>query len=242
MSGDPFYSVKDEILGLSTKLNSEFSRFEALSSRSADSVALLTSIKQQISVVDKYCKDLSQTILIVENNRVRFPSISENELNSRKLFVTEVKKQLNSYQQQLIRSSMKTVNENRRDLIYQGSAGRSSKFTSTISSQLNPKPADYVSANQNQQQTLIKQQDLVLEDMETSLARLAGIGEVINIEFIDQGKMLNQLDSGLDETQGNMKIVLNKMDKLLKTSNRGRICCIIGLFFLIILFIILIIK
>jgi len=237
MSRDPFYSVKDKVVGLLTKLRSDFSRFESLSSRSGEFTPLLNQLKQQISAIDTDCKDLAQTIVIVESNRARFPSISENELNSRKQFVSESQQQLNSYQEQLRRSAQKAAGDNRRDLM---APGQSSRFNSAAAQQVNREQDDYVSSAQNQQQALMKQQDLVLDDMDGALARLANINEDINTELTEQGQMLDQLDGSIDEAQGSMNIVLKKMDKLLKTSDRGRICCIIALFFLAILLIIII--
>lgn len=52
---------------------------------------------------------------------------------------------------------------------------------------------------------------------------------------------LTELDEDLDTAGATMQTVLKKMDKLLKTSDKGRICIIIVLFILaIILFFVII--
>ena len=80
----------------------------------------------------------------------------------------------------------------------------------------------------------------MLEDMDAALARLGNISNDINAELVEQDAMLNEMDASMDEAQGNFGIVLKKMDKLLATSDRGRICCIIGLFGLAVLLLIII--
>jgi len=237
MSRDPFYSVKDKVVGLLSKLKVDFSRFDSLTSRSPEYNSLQTSIRQQLDAIDTDCKDLAQTIVIVESNRPRFPQITEQELNSRKGFVSETQAALQAYREQLRRSATKQSNENRRDLMQ---PGQQSRFTSAASSQVNREQDDYVSSAQSQQQALVKQQDLVLDDMEGALMRLGNIGDDIETELKEQDLMLTEVDENMDTAQGNMNLVLKKMDKLLKTSDRGRICCVIGLFFLAILLVILI--
>ena len=236
-SRDPFYAVKDKVQNSLTKVRADFSRFDSLSTRSADYATLLGQLRQQVNGIETDVKDLAQTIVIVEQNRVRFTSISDEELASRKAFVDTTKQSLATYTSTLRSAQNKLNNDNRKDLM---PAAGPSRFSSAAATSGNREQDDYVSSAAQQQQTLIKQQDVVLEDMDAALARLSNISNDINAELVEQDAMLNELDSGMDEAQGNMNIVLKKMDKLLKTSDRGRICCIIGLFFLVVLLLILI--
>lgn len=238
-SRDPFYSVKDKVVGNLTRLRSDFARFDTLSARSADYSSLSNSLKQQITAIETDCKDLAQTIVIVETNRVRFSSISDAELNSRKSFVSETQATLRGYSDQLKRAQAKVGAESRRDLMQAGQ--QNSRFSGAVNSQSSREQDDYVSSAKQQQAQLINQQDVVLEDMDAALARLKDISNDINSELIEQDQMLNDVDDSLDTAQGNMDLVLKKMDKLLATSDRGRICCVIGLFFIAVILIIIII-
>ena len=236
-SRDPFYAVKDKVQASLTKARADFSRFDSLSTRSADYATLLAQLRQQVTAIETDVKDLAQTIVIVETNRVRFTSISDDELNSRKGFVDATKATLATYTSTLRSAQNKLNNDNRKDLM---PAAGPSRFSSAAQSSGSREQDDFVSSSQQQQQTLIRQQDVVLEDMDAALARLGNISNDINAELVEQDAMLNELDDGMDEAQGNMNIALKKMDKLLKTSDRGRICCIVGLFFLAVLLLILI--
>jgi len=239
MSRDPFYSVKDKVQNLLTKLRTDFSRLETLSTRSADFSSLTASLRTQLSTIEVDVNDLAQTIVIVEQNRQRFPSISQQELDGRKGFVNETKSTLSNYADTLKRLQQKAANEQRKALM--DSTSSSSRFSSAASSSHGKESDDYVNNASSQQAQLYKQQDVVLDDMDAALARLGNISNDINSELVEQDAMLNEMDAEMDDAQGNMNVVLKKMDKLLKSSDKGRICCIIGLFCLCLLLLFLII-
>lgn len=46
---------------------------------------------------------------------------------------------------------------------------------------------------------------------------------------------LEEFDNELDDTQSQMNMVLKKIDKLLKSSDKGRLCCIVVLFIIAII-------
>ena len=237
-SRDPFYAVKDKVQASLLRVRSDFSRFDSLSTRSADYATLLASLRQSVTGIETDVKDLAQTIVIVEQNRARFTSISDDELAGRKQFVDSTRATLATYTSTLRTAQNKLNNDNRKELM--PAAAGASRFSSAAQQSGTREQDDYVSSAAQQQQQLIRQQDVVLEDMDAALARLGNISNDINAELVEQDAMLNELDTGMDEAQGNFNIALKKMDKLLKTSDRGRICCIIGLFFLAILLLILI--
>jgi len=245
MSRDPFYAVKDKVSGLLVKLKADYDRFNSVSPHSADYATLSNSLRQQVSAIDTDCKDLGQTIIIVEQNRSRFPTISDTELSSRRSFVSTTLTTLATYNAELRRSAQRAANDNRKQLMQPthntASSSSQSRFSQAASSQRDREQDDYVASASQQQQTLIKQQDVVLDDMDQALARLGNISNDINAELVEQDAMLNEMDSQMDEAQGNFGIVLKKMDKLLMTSDRGRICCILGLFFVAVILIIIIV-
>jgi len=233
---DPFYSVKDKIVTNLTKFRDDFQRFESLSTRSTDYATLSASLKSTLSAIEADVKDLNQTIAIVESNRARFTQISNEELESRRAFVNETKSTLASYKNSRLLSAQAV----HRDLV-SNVGHQNSRFTRAIDYQTNREGDDYVNSSASQQQTLIKQQDSVLDSMDDALKRLSDISVDINSSLEEQQQMLTETDESLDSAQLNMNFVLKKMDKLLKTSDRGRICCVIGLFFLAIILVIIIV-
>jgi hypothetical protein len=227
------------VTGLLGTLKADFGRWETLSTRSADYGTLLASLRQQVSAIDTDCKDLAQTCVIVEQNRARFPSISDAELASRRAFVSSSVSTLSAYSEALRRAQQRLAADARRDLM--PGSGSASRFSSAASTAGSREQDDVVASASQQQQSLVKQQDVVLEDMDAALARLGNISNDINAELVEQDAMLNEMDSQMDEAQGNFAVVLKKMDKMLMTSDRGRICCILALFAVAVILLVVII-
>jgi len=232
-SRDPFYSVKDKVTGLVNKLRSDFSTFATLSTRSSDFQSLSAQLKQQLSAVEVDLNDLAQTIIIVEQNRPRFPSITEAELNIRKQFVNETKSALQTWNDQLKRAINKSTAEQRRALMDQPST--SNRFSGAMNNASTRAGDDFVSSSAQQQAQLYKQQDVVLEDMDAALARLSNISQDITSELVEQDHMLTEVDESMDEAKGSMNNVIKKMDKLLGQSDKGRYCCIATLVVVVII-------
>jgi syntaxin 6 len=227
MSRDPFYAVKDKVSDSLNRVNVDITSLSSLSNRSAGFNTLAASVKSTLSTIEGNLNDLSQTIVIVEKHRARFANITDDELENRRQYVRDTQEKLNEFQSTLRQLQQKSQVDTRANLVAQSS---NSRFSAGIASNNNREQDDFVQAAHSQQQTLINKQDIVLEDMEHALARLGNLSNDIQTELITQGDMLNELDESMDEAQGQMNIVLKKMDKILKTSDRGRICCIIGLF------------
>jgi hypothetical protein len=258
MSGsirDPFYSVKDKVNGLISQLRSDVEAWEKLSSSSPDYATITQSIKHQVKAINIDVNDLSQTILIVEQNRSRFPGIDDRELDSRKNFVTEMNGLLAAYKQQLHKAKQRMdkekqpadgSNNTRRQLLNKdvsssGGAKGKSRFDSAIANESNRERDDYVDNMRQSQLTVEQKQDEVLGGMSEALGRLMNLSEDINVELKTHEQMLNELDDNMGEAQDRMQVVLKKLDKLLKSSDKGRLCCIVILFFLAILLFFLII-
>ena len=235
-------SLLSKVEVLQQTLRSDFSIFEKLRPSSPDFASTAKSLKQQILAINVDVADLSQTIAIVENNRDKFPTISDEELDSRRTFVTQTKQELQALIDVLKKAKDKQANANRQQLMENQSSSRnSSKFSEAAEKQNRNQHDEYINNERQAHTQMVAQQDEVLGDMSVALSRLQVMSQDINTELVEQGEMINDLDGDLDSAQLNMNVVMKKLDKLLKTSDKGRICCIfilvgiaILLFFLII--------
>jgi len=89
---------------------------------------------------------------------------------------------------------------------------------------------DIVLARKQQQKAIEAEQDEVLDDMAGALERLKGTTVEIEGTLVKQKDLIEDLDSGMNSAQSNMEVVTKKLSKLLGTSDRGRLCCIVMLF------------
>lgn len=231
---DPFYAVKDKVQASLLELRGTISRAEELlksGAQSAEIEPVLGSARADMSQIHIDVKDLSQTITIVEENRPRFPSIDNRELDSRRGFVTDAKTSLSQYDEHIKKISQKAAqaNNQRKQLLSDHS---SSRFASSANAEADRGNDDFVQSSRQSALELEKQQDLVMDDMSHALDRLHGIGTTINQQLEESKHALNGLDDDLDEAKLSMDNALRKMEKLLKSSDKGRLCLILVLFIL----------
>src|SRR4051812_30050242 len=94
---DPFYAVKEKVQTSLNDLQRTIQRAEStlgLGGQREEVDPILSQARTDMSQIHIDVKDLSQTITIVEENRSRFPSIDNRELDSRRAFVTDAKTSL----------------------------------------------------------------------------------------------------------------------------------------------------
>lgn len=248
---DPFYSVKDKVQTSIGTLRPEFEEWERMSLKSPDYPAVTKQIRSSISGIKEDLNDLQETIKIVEENRGRFPSIDDRELDSRKEFVVQTRGILNGYESQIRKAKQKTDAEIRRQVTGKANmggagagangAGKGGRFGAAMEAEDTREKDDYVSSVRSAQSQIEVKQDVILEDMSKVLERLHNLGDDINTELNTHKSMLDELEGEMDEAQGNMNMVMKKMEKLLNSSDKGRLCCIAILFFVALILLIAIV-
>jgi syntaxin 6 len=258
---DPFYSVKDKVQLLLQQLTADIPQWSALAVTSPDWQQQTQQIKSKLKSTMIDLNDLSQTIAIVETNRSRFTSISDRELDSRRTFVAETRTQCQQWaelvkdrQKQYVRhqatinqqssnssSNATTATGARSTAKYSGASAAAAADAQSRAAASSSTNDEFVNRSQTTHQSLVAQQDDVLVDMSDALSRLQNLSEDINKDLYEHKEMLDEMDAELDEAQGNMGVVLRKLDKLLKSSDKGRICCIFVLLGIALLLLLLII-
>ena len=214
-------------------------------------------------------------------NRARFPSIDNRELDSRRGFVTDAKTSLSQSDEHIKRISQKASQAGNKRKVRRESAGDQSallclhcaclplplgtalnrwvaalllslvarcpapllqqllhdtpggsRFQSSANAEAGRGNDEFVHSSRQSALAMEAQQDVVMDDMAHALDRLTGIGQTINQQLVESEHQLGGLDEDLDTAQLSMDNALRKMDKLLKSSDKGRLCLIVVLFIL----------
>jgi syntaxin 6 len=170
--------------------------------------------------------DLQKTITIVESHRTRFAHIDDAELASRRAFVTDVGATIDETEARL--DSPQTRRKLDADKRIRSISALDGKTSSGGGGKRrgDDKAKSLLESKQQQQQLLERKQDVVLDDMSSALSRLTDMSTGINEELTTQGAMLSEFDDELDETASTMAGVQARLEKLLGTSDKGRLCCI----------------
>lgn len=238
---DPFYVVRDKVQLLVATLRKDFEKWKDVlentnTAENADFLTLSQSIKDGLSTVKVDLLDLQQTVTIVESKRSRFKDIDDEELESRQRFCNEIAALLQGVGDEL--GSPRVAKKVEKD---QRAKNNTRKAGARLDRVNRSEGQGYVEGQRQQQQQMEQKQDVVLDDMSAALGRLGDVSSTINTELATQADMLDDFHSEMDEAEANMSVVMKKMTKLLGTSDKGRLCCIFGLFGLAVFLLMLII-
>mmetsp|Transcript_1832 Transcript_1832/g.2134 ORF Transcript_1832/g.2134 Transcript_1832/m.2134 type:complete len:271 (+) Transcript_1832:161-973(+) len=232
-SEDPFYGFLDELWSRIQATQAKTQKWSRVL-ESANTAQHPTfredhkSLKQEVSQLLTNVQELEEVVYRIETNRANFPHISDEEVLSRKNSVVDMKKHVNAMKITL--TSQKTVNKMRQDeqaaLKAKNGPAEMEMSVRNQSAKIN---SNFVAHQQQQQELIIQEQDGHLDDLHQSASRLNVLAENIHDEIEDQNRMLDDLSSDLDETQGRMEHALQRMDKLLKSNNRCQTWTILSL-------------
>jgi len=226
VSSDPYYEVRDRIhqaLALVTSTSNQYQNARA-------KIDALQPIEVDIN-------DLAKTIDIVEANRQRFASISDIELNTRKRFVNESRSKLHAIRLQAEKQQQVQVHQPSQRV----DGAHPSQAMSSRSTIVKPNQT-FASTQQQTYAEIEGEQDVVLEDISTVLDRLKDMNQDIGTELKVSEGLTSDIDSHMDDAQSRMTAMLKKIDKILASSDRGRLFCIVVLFLIVILLLFIIVS
>lgn len=226
---DPFYVVKEKVQVRTSEMKDDFEQWKDLLETSdtynnGDFDKLLQSLKMTTKSVKIDLNDLQKTISIVESKRSRFKDISDDELDGRKKFVNDMRALVQTYEETL--TSDRTLSKiksdkrkNKRNQLFEGAS------SNDVNVHIDGGRVDYA----KEQQLMEAKQDVVLDDMMGALDRLGDVGTTINVELANQTAAINDIDEEMNTGLGQMDQVMKKITKVLGTSNKGKLCCILFL-------------
>jgi len=238
---DPFYAVKDKVVNVTRSLRIDYDGWKDLlfsvdTSTNIDFRKKHNAVRNAAKQLKSDLNDLKATIAIVEANRAKFSDIDDDELVRRKNFVADTKNTLEDILATL--NSEKTKKKLADD---KAKVAAPPPRMTLEQKQREDDERSYIDNRAHQQQQIVNEQDAVLEDMGTIMNRLKAMGDTMDTELDTQNAALGDFNDEITETQGTMDQVIGKIEKLLATSDHGKLCCMFILFVIVvILFFILI--
>jgi len=232
---DPFYVVKDKVQTYIRTLLIEFDRWKDLleqvdTATNAEFKSKNNSVRSTVKKLKGDVIDLQKTIQIVEQNRSRFPDIDDDELAKRKKFVNDTRGTLEEV--------VRTTNSERTKKKLADDRIRATAPPPPMTLEQKQRQAEertYVDDRSSQQQNMVEEQDVVLGDMHEALVRLGDIATTMDVELEQQNSQLKELGDDVDDVQGDLNTVNAKIEKLLGTSDKGKLCCIFFLFVVVVI-------
>jgi len=207
---DPFYVVKDKVNEIITQITEDFEQWKKLleqtntAATDSEFPQLTQNIKMNIKKVKIDIADLSQTVQIVTDNRLRFKDISDAELANRRTFVNDMKAIIDDCEETLIsdRTLRKIDNDKRKALFHvEGESPGGGESKALKQRQFEHDANDFLDNKQQEQMLLEKKQDIVLDDMSSALSRLGDVSTTISDELKLHKTKLEERDTEMNESQ-----------------------------------------
>ena len=178
------------------------------------------------------------TVRMVESNREQFVHIiNDAELRNRKNFVAASIDRIRSVKGRMNSDEIKAKLD----------ADEKRKAKAAAAAQpiprLNQQDEEFVQYSNMKAQSLLKQQDQTLDELDQAVVRVGRMAETIQDEIGQQNKMLQEVDEDMDDAQQKLGFVMGKLSKMLKTKSMWQLWTILllalivfVLFFLVINF------
>jgi len=232
---DPFYVVREKVQLSHATISADHDRWRDLldSARDDDFAALTKTLKVALTALRVDLADLQRTNTIVEKNRSRFKDIDDDELASRTRFCTEMDSTLRAIEDDLNSPKVtKRADKTREQLLAGPKKPQKDREAG---------PSSVVQAREQQLQGEMLEQDQIAIDMSQAVDRLKDVALEVNRELKVQAEALTGLDAALEHAKHNMDVVMAKLNTLLGSSDKGKLCCIASLVFMCVLLLVLIV-
>ena len=199
---DPFPLVQREVSSAWASLSQTLSTLP-----DDDRAARLKSLSDDV-------QDLADAVQIARQDRLRF-NLSEEELASRDRFVRDMQSNLALARSSTARSSL------------------TAKASNSSTTQLFPESGavndGFMGDEMAHQQQILQQQDEQLDHLADAVQRIGNIGRDMHLELEEQGQLLDNLGSEMEDTASRMKRVRQRLDRFIEETGPRQFCTIVWL-------------
>lgn len=186
-NNDPFFQIETTVVQLFNQIN-------------LNDPKQLKQSKQFIVSVNRMLNELSNAITQIEQNRVKFSHITDDELKRRKDFLFHYKNQMQEIKEKIIRSNNLDHSHN-----------------------VQSDDDDYKQSQLAIQLNLRKTQNQYIDQLDTGVDHLISHAKIIKQELDGQHRLLNDLEDDMNDSENNLTTVMTSLNKLLKESKKSHI-------------------
>ncbi len=197
-------------------------------------------LKRHIKNAESTLRDVQTTVRMVERKRNKFPNITDEELHERKSFTVlcgdRIRRSKDDMNSQAIKTKM-LADERKKSKRRLGLKNDTKSFETENE---NDEEAQFLGNDHATAQLMMKQQDETLDDLDDAVVRVGHMAGHIHEELGSQNKMLNELEDDLQNAEEQLGLVMGKLGKLLKTTNKWQLRTIMILCLIVIVLLFLV--
>jgi hypothetical protein len=173
--------------------------------------------------------DLGDAISVVEKNRSKY-TLDDAELARRKGFVSDTRAAIGRMKcavQDATHAAGGNMMSHRRELLRgRGDRGATSAANSSGYGEGVTRDAE-AGGGMAQQQLVLKEQDMVLDEVIQATKRLGEMGATIGEELGQQSRLIDEVKSDVDDTNAKLRLAQDKVEALLGSQSESRLMCLV---------------
>ncbi|CAK5261868.1 unnamed protein product [Mycena citricolor] len=228
MSIDPYHAVQREIsnsLQAATQLRASYVRIRNMAVREDNEE--LAQLKATLAALEADLEDLEESVKIVESTDARMFGLDDLEVQDRRRYVVQVRKEI----------------DNMRAQVNSASPLPQSQPSSRPHSPYPERGEDHQEAwSRQEQQMMMQEQDRAMDSISGTLTTLAQQAGFMGQEILEHNEMLDDLERGVDRTDSKLDDAMNRMKRFMRQSEeKGSGYCIIFLIIILAVLLLLVI-
>jgi syntaxin 6 len=186
-------------------------------------------LKRHIRIAESTLKDVVMTVQVVENDRLKFAHIDDNNLYGRNTLVQTSRDRLSRAKDEMQSEAVKAK------LLQDERAKATRRAAGTIAGSDTETTVRRSIDSHTRESLLMQHQDETLDELGEAVVKVGHMAETINEEIGQQNKMLSEMEEDLDHVEEELGMVMGKLAKVLKTKDRWQLGTIICLTFTVII-------
>lgn len=228
---DPFGILKDSIQDSMKVLMSDFDRWKEVLQTSntanhKEFPTLQKKVEDGLNKIDATLEKGFKILGAIKKDRTRFAHIDDRELVSRETFLNEMDVIVKDTRQSLTSSrTQEKIESDRKKADEKKKQAKESKFAG-LEREAQRQNQGFIDDQHSQIQLAHKEQDEVLENMSSVLKSIGVMADEMKVELEDQNQLLTQVNNQADEVNDKAQIVINRLQQLLNTNDKGKLCAI----------------
>lgn len=233
---DPFYLVKEEVTQSLHGISALHERWKVLldttnTATNEEFKWTLNEIKNAMKSIEWDLSDLEETINIVETNRAKF-KINQQELEDRKSFINGAKQRIEDIKGDLNSVRTKGIMEkHQRDMLMK--QNRRTEQKSKLEEAIQQDNQRFIDDQHGQQQTIMRQQDEDLTQLEGTVGTLRNMGITIGNTLQQHETLINEIDHDVTKADSSLKGAVRKLNALIDSTSDNKQLCIIVILILV---------
>jgi syntaxin 6 len=187
-------------------------------------------LKRHVRIAESTLKDVVMTVQVVENDRLKFAHIDDNNLYGRNTLVQTSRDRLSRAKDEMQSEAVKAK------LLQDERAKAARRAAGTMAgSDAETTVHRAIDSSHTRESLLMQHQDETLDELGEAVVKVGHMAETINEEIGQQNKMLSEMEEDLEHVEEELGMVMGKLAKVLKTKDRWQLGTIICLTFTVVI-------